>query len=140
MKQNKLKGQDYIEIILRRKWVLIFTLLAGTTISIACSYSFPLTYRSSTLTLVEPQQIPTAYVSPTVTSTVQERLATISQQILSRTNLEKIILQFGLYKQEGNEGPPLLNVLKQKLKALANLDLENMLVRFNLSKPVESIP
>jgi uncharacterized protein involved in exopolysaccharide biosynthesis len=140
MSQNKLKVQDYIEIILQRKWILIFTFLVGMTISVAFSYSIPLTYRSSTLILLEPQKIPTAYVSPTITSTVQERLATISQQILSRTNLETIILQFGLYKQEQNEGPPLLNVLKQKLKAIANLDLEKMLARFNPRKAAESIP
>jgi polysaccharide chain length determinant protein (PEP-CTERM system associated) len=140
MSQNKPNVQDYIEIILRRKWVLIFTFLLGTTISVAFSYSIPLTYRSSTLILLEPQKIPTAYVSPTITSTVQERLATISQQILSRTNLETIILQFGLYKQEENDGSPLLNVLKQKLKAIANLDLEKILVHFNPRKAAESIP
>jgi uncharacterized protein involved in exopolysaccharide biosynthesis len=140
MSQNKLKVQDYIEIILRRKWVLIFTFLVGMTIAVAFSYSIPLAYRSSTLILLEPQKIPTAYVSPTITSTVQERLATISQQILSRTNLETIILQFGLYKQEENEGPPLLNVLKQKLKSIANLDLEKMLSHFNYRKAAESIP
>jgi polysaccharide biosynthesis transport protein len=140
MNQNKLAVQDYIEVILRRKWVLIFTFLVGMTISIAYSYSLPLTYRSSTLILVEPQKIPTAYVSPTVTSTIQERLATISQEILSRTNLEKIILQFGLYKQEGNEGSLLLNRLNQKIKALVNLDLEKLLARFDLSKAMESVP
>ena len=106
MIENKLKTQDYIEIILRRKWILIFTFLVGTTIFVAFSYSIPLTYRSSTLILLEPQKIPTAYISSTITSTVQERLATISQQILSRTNLETIILQFSLYKQEENEDPP----------------------------------
>lgn len=140
MYQNKVTTQDYIEILLLRRWVLIFTFVVGTTISIAVSYSIPLTYRSSTLILLEPQKIPTAYVSPTNTSTVQERLATISQQILSRTNLETIILQFWLYKQEAKEGNPLLNALKQKLKALANLDLEKMMARFNTSKAAESIP
>ncbi len=139
MNQKKLTTQDYIEVVLLRKWVLIFTFVLGTTISVAFSYSIPPIYRSSTLILLEPQKIPTAYVSPTITSTVQERLATISQQILSRTNLETIILKFSLYKQEGNDGSPLLSVLKQKLKALAYLDLEKMLARFNRSKAAESI-
>src|ERR671931_796941 len=108
--------------------------------AIIYSHSLPSLYRSSILILVEPQRIPTAYINPTITSTVQERLATISQQILSRTNLEAIIRQFDLYNQERNEGSPLLNALKQKLKAIANLDLEKMLAHFNPSKAIESLP
>ena len=49
MNQNTLTPQDYIEIIIQRKWVLIFTILVGTLISITYSYSLPLIYRSSTL-------------------------------------------------------------------------------------------
>jgi succinoglycan biosynthesis transport protein ExoP len=140
MNQNSLKAQDYIDILLRRKWRLIFMFVVGTCISIAYSYSLPHIYRSSTMILVESQKIPVAFVSPTVTSTVQERLSTISQQILSRTNLERIILQFGLYKQEGSKASSLFNKLSQELKALANLDLEKILARFNLIKEAESVP
>lgn len=140
MNQNKLTTQDYVQILLQRKWLLSFIFFVGMIFSVTYSYLLPLTYRSSTLILVEPQQIPTAYVNSTVTSTVQERLATISQQILSRTNLEKIILQFGLYKQVGSEDPPILNILKQKLNALANLDFEKILAHSNRRKVNESIP
>jgi polysaccharide biosynthesis transport protein len=140
MDQGRLTIHGYLEIILRRKWWLIFIFVSGTIISISYSYSLPLIYRSSTLILVDPQKIPTAYVSPTVTSTVQERLSTISQQILSRTNLEKIILQFGLYKQEENVGTSLLDKFSQKLIALTNLDLRSELVGFKIGKAVESVP
>jgi polysaccharide chain length determinant protein (PEP-CTERM system associated) len=140
MNETKLTIQDYIEILLLRKWILIFTFVFGAIASIILSYSIPLTYRSLTLILLEPQKIPTAYVSSTITSSVQERLSTISQQILSRTNLEMIILQFDLYKRNVNDVSPLLNIIKKNLKNIANIDIEKIILRFNPSKIEESVP
>jgi polysaccharide biosynthesis transport protein len=96
--------QTYVHLLLSRKWWLILAFVLGTTCAAAYSYQLSPLYRASTLILVEPQRIPAAYVSPTVTSTVQERLSTISQQILSRTNLERIILQFNLYQRQSPTG------------------------------------
>ena len=90
--------KDYAEIFWRRKWWFIVPVFLGVSLSTLYSYLLPPLYRSSTLILVEPQKIPESYVRPTVTSSVEERLNTISQQILSRTNLEKIITEFGLYR------------------------------------------
>ena len=96
--------QAYIHLLLTRKWWLILIFVLGTTCAAVYSYQLSPLYRASTLILVEPQRIPAAYVSSTVTSTVQERLSTISQQILSRTNLERIILQFNLYQHQSLTG------------------------------------
>jgi polysaccharide biosynthesis transport protein len=104
LSQGSFDLQTYIHLLLARKWWLILAFVLGTTCAAAYSYQLPPLYRASTLILVEPQRIPTAYVSSTVTSTVQERLSTISQQILSRTNLERIILQFYLYQRQSQTG------------------------------------
>ncbi len=90
--------QEYLEIFWWRKWWFFLPVFLGTAIAIMVSYTLSPQYRSSTLILVEPQKVPSAYVSSTITSSVEDRLNTISQQILSRTNLEKIIREFGLYK------------------------------------------
>ena len=96
--EKALTVKDYAEVFWRRKWWFIVPVFLGVSLSTLYSYSLPPVYRSSTLILVEPQKIPESYVHPTVTSSVEERLNTISQQILSRTNLEKIITEFGLYR------------------------------------------
>jgi polysaccharide chain length determinant protein (PEP-CTERM system associated) len=70
-------------------------------------------YRSSTLILVEPQTVPQNYVAPTVASGIEERLNTLSQQILSRTNLERIIRQFHLDREPA---PTAQNRLQERLK------------------------
>ncbi len=137
---SRLIYQRYLQLTIRHKWWIILAFIAGTSLSILYSYSLPLLYRSSTVILVEPQKIPIAYVSPTVTSTVQERLSTISQQILSRTNLEKIILQFGLYKEEEKGIGRLLTILNGQIKSWANVDLETFFTSPTLKRPGADVP
>ncbi len=50
--------------------------------------------------MVVPQRVPDNYVKPTVTQTIDERLPAITDQILSRTRLERIIQEMDLYKTE----------------------------------------
>src|SRR5262245_53123041 len=140
MNRNKITVQDYLEIIIHYKLQLVFVFILGTLVAIAYSYYTPLIYRSSTLILVEPQKIPSSYVNPIITSTVQERLATISQQILSRTNLEKIILQFALYEPESNAGKPSVSEFDQKVKTYFSISFVKILTYMNLRHAVESTP
>lgn len=57
------------------------------------------TYAAETLILVDSQKIPDRYVATTVSSDVQDRLATLSQEILSSTRLKKIIDDYSLYAE-----------------------------------------
>ena len=61
-------------------------------------------YRSETVILVVPQQVPQDYVRSTITTRIEDRLNTINQQILSRTRLERIITEFNLYENERRNG------------------------------------
>jgi len=89
----------YIDMALRRKWYVIISL----AISIVASYGYykylPKIYRATTMILVLPQKIPESYVRPTITSSVSDQLNTISQEILSRTRLEKVIQNLNLYPE-----------------------------------------
>ena len=53
---------------------------------------------------VLPQRVPDAYVRPTVTSTVEERLKTIEGVIRSRTRLEQVITDFNLFPESRGAG------------------------------------
>lgn len=90
----------YIDIFWRRRiWVLIPSVV-GIVIAGALLFYLPKIYRSTTLILVEAQKVPEEYVRSAVTGTVEGRLSTIQQQILSRSLLQKIIDRFGLYRSE----------------------------------------
>jgi polysaccharide chain length determinant protein (PEP-CTERM system associated) len=91
---------DYIEILRRRIWYLVIPFLViiiGTVLYVTFA---PRLYKASTLVLVTPQKVPESLVPSTVTSRIEERLQSISQEVMSRTRLEQVINEFGLYKSE----------------------------------------
>ncbi len=97
--QRQLQIEDYIEIIFRRKWFIIIPFAVSILGVILAIFFVPRTYKSSTLILVEHQKVPESYVASTVTVDITERLNTITQQVMSRTRLESVINEFGLYKE-----------------------------------------
>src|SRR5262245_31896128 len=84
-------------ILYRRKTLVFSVALAVFSLAAYLALSLPNIYRSSALLLGSPQRLPPSYVTSTLTQTGQERIYGITQQILSRTNLEKIVKQFSLY-------------------------------------------
>src|SRR5208283_4222764 len=58
----------------------------------------PSTYKSEALILVEQQKVPEQYVLPNVTVSLQDRLQSMTEQILSRTRLQATIDRFQLYQ------------------------------------------
>ena len=89
---------EYLEIFSRRRWAVIVpaVLISGLTVPIVLS--IPATYQSTTLILVEAQKVPETLVRTTVTTPIEDRLQAISQQILSRTRLQRVIEKFNLYQ------------------------------------------
>jgi uncharacterized protein involved in exopolysaccharide biosynthesis len=89
--------QEYWTIIVRRKWLVIGSLLAGVMIAGVLCVVLPKSYRSSTTILIEDQKIPDDYVKGIGGASIQERLTMIQQQVMSRTLLGQIIDEFKLY-------------------------------------------
>jgi polysaccharide chain length determinant protein (PEP-CTERM system associated) len=96
--------EDFVVIALRRKWVIILPFVIIALGTIVFAHFLPNRYRSETVILVVPQQVPESYVRSTITSKIEDRLQSISQQILSRTRLERIIQDFNLYERERQKG------------------------------------
>jgi polysaccharide chain length determinant protein (PEP-CTERM system associated) len=96
---KQLKPEDLLLAVWRRKWfaVVPFVLIAAGTAIVAAM--LPDRYRSETVMLVEPQRVPQSYVRATVTTRLEDRLRSIQAQILSRTKLEQIITDAGLYPE-----------------------------------------
>ena len=97
---------DYLEILRRRKWYIVFSILLILFGASVYSVVAPEKYKSSTTILVIAQKVPEAYVRSTVSSQVDERLFTIRQQVMSRTRLLAVMEELGLYKEERKSLPP----------------------------------
>jgi len=93
-----LKPEQILEIVIRRRWIIIVPLCIFLTLGFLYTLTSKQIYQASTTILIQPQKVPTDYVQSIVTTDIAQRINTISQQILSRTNLEKIIREFGLYQ------------------------------------------
>ena len=91
--------QDLLDIAVRRKWLIMSIVLISVTVSGLYAWYKPLVYRSSTTILVEHQKIPGNIVRPMVSDGVAERVTTITQQVLSRSNLQKVIEELNLYPE-----------------------------------------
>jgi polysaccharide chain length determinant protein (PEP-CTERM system associated) len=87
----------YLGIIRRRHMQFLIPLLVGWVMVWGASWILPSRYRSGTLILVEQPTMPKDYVTPNVNDDLQDRLHSITQQILSRTRLLHIIDQLNLY-------------------------------------------
>jgi succinoglycan biosynthesis transport protein ExoP len=88
----------------RRKWLGVVVFLLPLVALITGIMALPDLYESSALVLVERQQVPEAFVRSTVTSQLEIRLHTISQEILSRSRLESLVTRMGLYPELRGQG------------------------------------
>jgi len=98
-----IKPEEIIEIILRRRWYIIIPFCLSMIIGIYYALTLPKVYNARTLILLQPQRVPTNYVQSIAPVDLDSRINTLSQQILSRTNLEKIINEFKLYSEPKTE-------------------------------------
>jgi polysaccharide chain length determinant protein (PEP-CTERM system associated) len=109
-----------LKIAWRRKWQII---LPAILIAGAASWwiqKLPNRYRSHALLLAVPQRVPEAFVRSTVTPTrSSQALQAITQQILSRTQLEQVIREFDLYPEERK-----LDAMEDVVEAMRARDLE----------------
>jgi polysaccharide chain length determinant protein (PEP-CTERM system associated) len=94
------KPEDYLQMAWRRKWMLIVPFAIITAATFVWTRFLPNSYRSEARILIVPQQVPEDFVQPTVTTRLDARLQAISQQIQSRTRMERIIQDLNLYEDE----------------------------------------
>ncbi|MBI5136393.1 MAG: hypothetical protein HZA24_03540 [Nitrospirae bacterium] len=115
----------HLKTVWRGKYWILGIWAAVTVITTVVAYLLPNVYRSSTMILVERQKVPEAYVKATVSDDMQELLKTITQQILSRSQIQQVIDEYGL----ANE-PSTLELVMERLR-IANLPaVRNLTARY----------
>ncbi len=97
------KPEDVLQILRRRVWFLLVPFAVVSAGVAAWAYKLPDQFRSETVILVVPQRVPESYVRATVTTRIEDRLQSLTQQIMSRTRLERIIQDFNLYAGEAQD-------------------------------------
>jgi polysaccharide chain length determinant protein (PEP-CTERM system associated) len=89
--------QDYSTILKRRWWIIAIPAIVFPIVGYALTFLVQPQYISQTLVLVEQQKVPESYVKAVVTEDLSGRLASMKEQILSRSRLQPIIERFNLF-------------------------------------------
>jgi polysaccharide biosynthesis transport protein len=92
--------REYGKLFLRRKWMIIFSVLSVLFAASVYCVVIPELYKSSITILIIPQTVPEDYVRSTISVKVDQQLATIKQQVLSRTTLTKAMDELRLFEKE----------------------------------------
>ncbi|HYY69227.1 MAG TPA: Wzz/FepE/Etk N-terminal domain-containing protein [Terriglobales bacterium] len=120
-KHQELTFDDYLAILRRRRWQIIISTILGAVAGYLLSLALPNFYTSRTLVLVEQPTVPDSYVKAVVSEGLNQRLASMQEQILSRTRLQHLVEQFGLYKEDARRVPmeKLVERLRKSIKVRA---------------------
>ena len=97
---QQLDWARYLGLLSRRRWYLILPFFLGWFAVWSISWFLPSIYRSGTLILVEQPTVSQQYVVSNVASDLQSRLDSLTQQVLSRTRLLRIIEKLNLFPKE----------------------------------------
>lgn len=110
--------REYLELLLRRKWLIVFSFLfvlfGASVYSVVVSEQF----KSTTTILIIPQRVPENYVQSTVSIGVADRLATIQQQVMSRTRLMSVMEELNLFPGARAKSSPeeVLDAMRKRIE------------------------
>jgi polysaccharide chain length determinant protein (PEP-CTERM system associated) len=100
VRNGEFELEDVKRVTRRYWWILPLSLVCCGAIAIGIASLLPKKYTSQTVVLVAKPTVPTEYVKPVVTEDLSRRLASMKEQILSRTRLEPVIDKFDLYSKD----------------------------------------
>ena len=92
--------EGWLATLWKRKWLIIVPAVVSTVVTLVVTSRLPVRYRSETIIMVVPPRVSSDYVKAGVATGLDDRLGSVREQILSRTRLERVIEQFGLYQAE----------------------------------------
>jgi uncharacterized protein involved in exopolysaccharide biosynthesis len=89
----------------RKWWILVPAGVAAMVTTVAATYLLPMRYRSEAVIRVLAPRVPAEFAAPIANRPTQRRFQEVAELVLSRTRLERIIMDFGLYDTEAGSAP-----------------------------------
>jgi uncharacterized protein involved in exopolysaccharide biosynthesis len=92
-------------ILIQRRWYVVIPAMACSIAGVALAYTLPTQYQSSATVLVESKDLPDDIAATPLNNLIDQRIAKIKQQVLSRPDLIDLIQNNGLYASERRRRP-----------------------------------
>ena len=93
------------DILWQRRYYVLVCLLIMFVVGVTAAFALPRTYRSTATLLVQSQDLPTTIVDAPTNGAIEQRIARIREQVLSRGDLIQQIEQNDLYPSERRSRP-----------------------------------
>jgi len=100
LRNGEIDVREVKRIVRRFWWVLPTTTFITALVALALTFVLPKKYTSSTVVLVEPPTVSKEVVPTLATEDLYHRLASMKEQILSRSRLQPIIEKLNLYAED----------------------------------------
>ncbi len=118
--QQRQQIKKYVDIVVRRKKLIITFCLLSIIAGLAVYLKTDKVYQSTALIIYQRARInPASEMSPDVQTQTREMVATLTQQVTSRSSLEALIKQFDLYPELRQQLPMEDVVDRMRTKAVS---------------------
>ena len=101
----KLGPLSLVRMFWKHKLAFALVWVVTTGAAVVVVMRLPAIFRADTIIMIQTQRIPEKFVASTVNTALQDRLATLSQQILSYNRLLAIIRKYDLYHDQVQTHP-----------------------------------
>ena len=116
---------EYGRMLKRRKWLILLPVLTAAMAVGYVVFQLPNIYESKTLLTGKPPQISEKVVQSLSEEDLSQRLQTMSQEVLSRSSLEPMVLKYKLFQNERDGGVPMEILIEQMLKNIVVEPIRN---------------
>ena len=117
-----MEPNDFLDVLRRRKWVILFSVLLIHVGSVVYCVLAPDLYQSTMKLLVIPPAVSEGMVRSTVSIESKDRLKMLQQEILSRSRLMGVINELNLFKEESKKLSS--NAMVDKVRKRIDMELE----------------
>jgi polysaccharide chain length determinant protein (PEP-CTERM system associated) len=135
--------KDYMAMAWRWRWVIVASLAVGSYASLVVSSRLPDVYQSEMLIQVIPQRVPPSFVPSTISMSTLDRLSTLTEQILSRPQLQSQIEEMNLFPEERARLPmqDVVELMRRRIRVDPIIDrgaqdADSFYVRFEYADPL----
>jgi len=100
IRNGEISMSEVRRILRKYWWILPLTVVSGGALGLGATMVLPKKFTSQSRVQIHEQSVSTDLVKPVLTEATNVRLASMQEQILSRTQLQSIIERLGLYPSD----------------------------------------
>src|SRR5215831_14568623 len=100
IRNGEINMSEVKRILRKYWWILPLTLVSGGALGLGATMVLPKRFTSQSRVQIHEQSVSQELVKPVLTEATNARVASMQEEILSRTQLQAIIEKLGLYPNE----------------------------------------